>query len=102
MHPVEDFVNFGACEVVRPHVPHYQVVVCAVGDEGLTGCHQARCNCSCVLDHLFAVNAEFWCGHLLELDGERADLMVVWATLEHRENGKVDLVSEFLLAEDNA
>lgn len=102
MHAVEDLVNLAASEIVRPHVPHEEVSVGSGSDQKLTGLHKSRGNFPCVCDYLFAVGAELRGSHLLELDGKGANLVVVRASLKHREDGKIYPLCEFLLAEDDA
>jgi hypothetical protein len=68
VHRVQDLVDLGAGQVVRAHVPHYQVVVRPVRDK-LLSLLRHRCEEGlAVADHLLRVVFELLGSHFLELD----------------------------------
>ena len=84
-----------------PDIPHQEVSISALGDEFFSGFHKPRGKFSGVYNDLLAVITEFLSSYLLELNRKGANLVVVRASLEHLEDGKVDLLSKFLLAKDD-
>lgn len=76
--------------------------VCAIRDQPLACLFEAFSYRACVCNDLLAVLLKGWCCDLFELDGKATDLVVVRASLEHWEDGKVDLLKQILFAENYA
>jgi len=55
-----------------------------------------------VLNNLLGVNLELWGSNFLQLNGKSSNRHIMWSTLEHWENSKVDLLSVLNLVENNS
>ena len=76
--------------------------VSSVCDQLLTRLFEGLSDCTCVCNDLLTVLLKGWCSDLLELNGKATDLVVVRASLQHREDGKVYPIKQFFLAENYA
>ena len=73
----------------------------SIANELLTSIHEAFSECLSILDDLLGVLFELWSGNFLKLDGKSSNGNIMWTTLQHRENGKVDLFGVLNFVENN-
>ena len=72
----------------------------STADQRLTILHHAFCEGLSVGNDLLRILLEFWSGDFLQLDSKGSDRDIVWSSLEHWENGKVDGFNVLLLGDN--
>ena len=73
-----------------------------VANELLTLVHEGFCESLSVLDDLYGIFFELWSANFLELDCKSSNGNIMWTTLQHGENGKVDLLGVLDFVEDDS
>jgi len=85
---------------MRSQIPHDGMVDRTVANQSLATLHHGLCKSLRVLDHLRRVRFELWSGHFFQLNGEGSDRNIVWATLQHRKDGKINGIHVLLPGKD--
>jgi len=75
-----------------PHIPKHQMVIRAITGNFVSLLLESVCQCSGIVDNLFGVLYKGIALHLEKLRCKTTNLMIMWTTLQTRENCHVDPV----------
>lgn len=104
VHLIAGFLELGSGELMRSHVEEKEVVVSTASDKLVTAAGKLLSECLRVSLDLLTIVLELRGRDLLKLRCDTGNLVIVRATLELREDGKVELLKETSLfaCEDHA
>src|SRR5262245_7827229 len=100
--PVQNFLGFFAVNLLRTKIDEHQMIIGATGDDAVTVFCQAGSQRSGIQDNLPLIIAELGLERFVKANSLRCDYMHERATLHTGENGRIDLLGEFLFAHDDA